>query len=602
MARKSMLSGLVVTVLFCSAPLFADIPTEGIVAQFMFTGNVADSSGNENIGRDSAIEPSIDRFGNENRSYWFNGASSSILIDSAHGLPSGNHAKSMSIWFKSGDFSPSGLMILAGFGSRAAKLGSCFQIGHFSAGWRINGYGDNYDWRTGIVKPDYLDTLWHHCAVTYDGSATKVYFDGALKASTSKFLFVTDTERIVIGKEIDLSGWNFKGCLDDIIIYDRALSGSDVKALFYTGGYGVELIEIPVSTNPRPTFSWHPASGASTYTVMADTAGDFTNPLFVVPVPDTAYTPAVDLPYDTIYWKVSTDKKQVSSIDVCVILDARIPSIIPFVPEFFLTKRPIFRWHPVTGADSYTLVVDTNRQFPQPILSVPVSDTSYQPQGDLPADTVYWKVKCDLVATYSPSSRFIIIADSIPMLYRFNGAHYAENQPTFRWSAVDNAANYTIQIDTSGAFSAPFITVMISDTFYTPAIGLSEGIYFWRVSSSRNTTLFSPQDSLVIRLIAEIAPYSEKVDQPSAFRCEFSRMSGTLYLTVPRLSQRGTVSMFDLQGKRIRTWTVPATSEKGAFAQIPLLARHSNGPGKGVYLVKVRFGNMTIAGAIPVAD
>jgi hypothetical protein len=602
MARKSMIFCCTAAVAFAASPLFAGIPTEGIVAQFMFSGNIVDSSGNDNMGKDSAIELSTDRFGNEDRSYRFNGTSSYILVDSAHGLPSGNHAKSISLWFKSGTVSPSSNIILAGFGSRKATWGSCFQISHDVQGWRINGYGDIYDWRTRILKPEYLDTLWHHCAVTYDGTNTKVYFDGTLKASTASYRFVTDTERIVIGMEIDLLGWNFNGNLDDIIFYDRALSATDVYALFYVNEYGVELIDIPVSTDRRPTFSWHPASGASTYTIVADTAGDFTNPLFVVPVSDTAYTPEIDLPYDTIYWKVSTDNNRFSSIAVCVIQDARIPFIIPFDPEFIFTRRPVFRWHPVDSASSYTIVADTNSQFNEPILSVPVNDTLYQPEANLPADTIYWKVKSDLVETYSTVSRFIIVADSIPLLDRFNGAHCTDNQPTFRWSTVENATSYTIQIDTVNTFSAPFIMVPVSDTTYTPAIKLSEGAYFWRVSSSRNPSLFSPPDSLVIRLSGITAPNSAKGGRPSSLGCAFSRSNGTLFLTVPRLSLGGTVSVYDLQGKKIGVWAVPAASAATAYVRIPMRNRHSNGPGKGLYLVRAQFGNTTVTGVIPVAD
>jgi hypothetical protein len=602
MVKKLKVGGITLTVLFTAASLLAGIPTEGIVAQYMFSGNIADSSGNGNKGRDSAIEPSTDRFGNENRSYRFNGSSSYILVDSAHGLPSGNHAKSISLWFKSGTVSPTSNIILAGFGSRKAARGSCFQISHDVQGWRINGYGDNYDWRTKVVKPDYLDTLWHHCALTYDGTNTKVYFDGNLKASTASYRFVSDTERIVIGMEIDLSGWNFKGNLDDIIFYDRALSASDVKTLFYVNDYGVELIDLPVSTERRPTFAWHPASGASTYTIVADTAGDFTNPLFVVPLSDTTYTPAADLPYDTIYWKVSTDNNRFSSIGICVIQDARIPSIIPFDPEYIFTRKPVFRWHPVDSASSYTIVSDTSQKFAQPFLSVPVNDTAYQPAVDLPVDTIYWKVKSDLVETYSMVSRFIILADSIPLLYRFNGAHCTDNQPTFRWSTVEDATSYTIQIDTARAFSAPFIMVPVSDTTYTPAIKLSERIYFWRVSSSRNTSLFSPPDSLVIRLVRVTAPNSVKHDRPTMFRCAISRKNGTLFLTVPCQAFIGRVSVYDLHGKKIGTWEIPATSAKGAYARIPVHSRNSSGPGKGLYLIKVQYGNTAVTGAVPVAD
>jgi hypothetical protein len=599
MVRKSTTFGLAFTALFAAVSLFAGIPEDGIVAQFMFTGNIADSSGNNNKATSSAITLSPDRFGKENCSYWFNGASSYILVDSAKGLPSGNHAKSISLWFKSGSISSVSLMILAGFGSRAPTNGASFQIGHYD-GWRINGYGDSYDWRTKILQPDYLDTQWHHCVVTYDGMVTKVYFDGTLKASTSAFQYTTVAERIIIGMEIDLAGWNFEGYLDDIIFYDRAISESEVTEIYHADGY-IDIIDLPYSYDRRPEFIWHPVSGVSTYTIVIDTVAAFAKPIFFVDVSDTTFTPTADLPLDTIYWKVITDNNGASRTSVCIIQEPGVPIIIPFNPEIMSMRRPVFRWHPVSGAASYTIVVDTNQRFPDPILVVPVRDTSYQPQVDLPEDTMFWKVKSDLISTFSSVSRLIIKADSFPVLYRFNGA-YCSYQPTFRWKSMEKGTTYWIQIDTVHTFLAPYISLPLSDTSYTPATRLSERPYFWRASSSKDFSLFAPMDSLIVRRIVDIAPYSSEVDQPAPFHSGLSCRNGTLFLSVPRLSRSGMVSVYDLQGKKIGSWEVPATVGKGALARFPLHTRHSNGPGKGLYLVKVRFGKETASNVIPVWD
>jgi hypothetical protein len=96
--------------------------------------------------------------------------------------------------------------------------------------------------------------------------------------------------------------------------------------------------------------------------------------------------------------------------------------------------------------------------------------------------------------------------------------------------------------------------------------------------------------------------YSSEVDQPAPFHSGLSCRNGTLFLSVPRLSRSGMVSVYDLQGKKIGSWKVPATVGKGALARFPLHTRHSNGPGKGLYLVKVRFGKETASNVIPVWD
>jgi hypothetical protein len=599
MVIKSMKLCLVDAILFAAVTSYAGIPTDGIVARFMFSGNAIDSSGNGNDGMPSAITPSPDRFGKENQAFWFDGVSSSILIDSAKGLPSGNHAKSISLWFKSGDISSTNLMVLAGFGSRTNTDGASFQIGHDFQGWRINGYGDEYDWRTKVEKPDYLDTLWHHCAVTYDASITNVYFDGTLKASTGDFHYATAAERIIIGKEIDLYGWNFKGYLDDIIFYDRALSESEVKALYLVGGYFI--IDMPFSLDQRPAFYWHHVPGVDTYTIVIDTFASFTKPLFDVKVSDTTFTPSTDLPYGTIYWKVVTDKNNASRTGVCIIWEPSIPFIIQFNPELVFNSRPIFRWHKVRGAVSYTIVIDTNLQFSFPILSVAVNDTTFQPQASLPEDTMYWKVKSDLIPEYSPVSRFIIKMDSVPFLYRFNGAN-CRNPITFRWRSMEKVASYWIQIDTVRTFGAPYISLPLSDTLYKPAIMLLQRRYYWRVSSSINLSRFSPIDSLYTMPFVDIAPYSREGDQAALLCGGIAYKNGALYLTIPWLSRSGMVSLYDMQGRKIGCWEIPATAKKISAARIPLRSRRSNVPRKGLYFVKAEFGSKTACWVIPIAD
>jgi hypothetical protein len=55
MVKKLKVGGITLTVLFTAASLLAGIPTEGIVAQYMFSGNIADSSGNGNKGRQRTV-------------------------------------------------------------------------------------------------------------------------------------------------------------------------------------------------------------------------------------------------------------------------------------------------------------------------------------------------------------------------------------------------------------------------------------------------------------------------------------------------------------------------------------------------------------------
>lgn len=54
-------------------------------------------------------------------------------------------------------------------------------------------------------------------------------------------------------------------------------------------------------------------------------------------------------------------------------------------------------------------------------------------------------------------------------------------KPLLRWSAVPNAAKYTLQIDDNSDFSSPAVSATTTTVQYTPGISLPAGLYYWRV-------------------------------------------------------------------------------------------------------------------------
>ncbi len=81
---------------------------------------------------------------------------------------------------------------------------------------------------------------WHHIVETYDGSSTaagvKIYVDGVLQpmtvnsdSLTASILVATDLK---IGTDVPAQGDSFDGKIDDIRIYNRALSAGEVWRLY----------------------------------------------------------------------------------------------------------------------------------------------------------------------------------------------------------------------------------------------------------------------------------------------------------------------------------------------------------------------------------
>ena len=73
---------------------------------------------------------------------------------------------------------------------------------------------------------------------TYDGSAVTVWVDGALKKSVSpgSFTLSSKTTGYEIGGNCGGTGSWYNGTIDDVRVYNRALSASEIATLYLIGG------------------------------------------------------------------------------------------------------------------------------------------------------------------------------------------------------------------------------------------------------------------------------------------------------------------------------------------------------------------------------
>ena len=80
---------------------------------------------------------------------------------------------------------------------------------------------------TTALPTDIVNNGWHHIAVTYDGNAMKYYFDGALTGTTN----LPGSIGASLSNYIVANGF-WKGAVDDLRFYSRALTSAEVQKLF----------------------------------------------------------------------------------------------------------------------------------------------------------------------------------------------------------------------------------------------------------------------------------------------------------------------------------------------------------------------------------
>ncbi len=218
------------------------LPTLGLVAWYPFTGNAIDSSGNGNNGTIYGASLIADRFGNANSAYSFDGNSDFIKVLNSSSL-SLTTSVTFSFWMNEPDHSLNsvGMIERNPIGMQTTPTQSGLQFETVDEISTCCGPQFAMQPYTGYVSYEDPVSLplnsWIHIVGTYDGSTLKLYKNDTLlgvSSSTGTIDISSFTQDLFFGKE-GLNGRFYKGYLDDIAIYNRALTLSEVTQLYNAG-------------------------------------------------------------------------------------------------------------------------------------------------------------------------------------------------------------------------------------------------------------------------------------------------------------------------------------------------------------------------------
>jgi hypothetical protein len=288
----------------------SQIPTAALMGYYPFNGNALDESCNNNHGNVIGALPAADRFGNSGSAYQFNGQTDKITFDYMSGMKFWHSPKSFSFWFKSGATGRNMTMLL--IGCPAGDSMNYIGIGVDSDNrWRIKRTRMDYPSST---STQYLDNQWHFCAyVNNNPTQCKLFIDSLCIDSTHiNIPWETPLQnRMQIGAPFNDAGWEYSGLIDDVRIYDRALSDAEVLSLFHESS-GQSMCPLPSLIGPqgmlineqRPRFKWFHKQGITNYVLQVANDSGFNSLVFSNGVADTTFVPTLDLPARTLYWRV----------------------------------------------------------------------------------------------------------------------------------------------------------------------------------------------------------------------------------------------------------------------------------------------------------
>jgi hypothetical protein len=269
---KTMKTLKVIALLLLTGNAFGQLNIDsGLIAHYPFSANALDQSGNGFDGTVVGASLTQDRFGNDNAAYDFDGVTDHIRVDDAYALRLNQTDFTINAWVYERQRNASfGSMVLAKRGDGSQRGYHLAVLGQGTSGivgtvHYVVSQGNDPDLHSETVIP--LNE-WHFITIVYTvGDQTvKAYINGVLDSVVPGI--PTPNEDFVdlyIGRDSKSSGLYFNGLLDDIRIYNRALSEDEISSLYdlkTSVGVEPELPKIQVYPNPFNTKSFVQLPGA----------------------------------------------------------------------------------------------------------------------------------------------------------------------------------------------------------------------------------------------------------------------------------------------------------------------------------------------------
>lgn len=226
---KITLATVAIIALFANANAQSFI-TNGLVAFYPFSGNANDATANGNNGTNYGATLTTNRFGMLNSAYYFNGSS----YINAGSVISNYATATFSAWFQTTNFvnaKENGIVMKqrsdGSIGTRLGVYGTLADAG-------FNDFSHNI---VVFSSTSISSNSWHQATVINNSSNIFLYVDGILAGQTQT-PYILNANGAISGKPViignDPSGGNrfFTGKIDDVRIYNRALTSSEVAQLY----------------------------------------------------------------------------------------------------------------------------------------------------------------------------------------------------------------------------------------------------------------------------------------------------------------------------------------------------------------------------------
>jgi hypothetical protein len=363
-----------------------------------------------------------------------------------------------------------------------------------------------------------------HSSVTYDVQvATSATFAAPVRtASTPSTALVIDPilpDGLYYWRVRALNAWGVAGAFSPA----RTL-------LVDTAAPPPPLLQTPANAATidvlKPTLVWQRIADAVEYTVEIAEDPAFTIPV-ILPNNKTAFN-SLALPVTLAhgreyFWRTASRDRAGNWSTFSTPFSFRINlQTSPASNAITFSQRPGFYWKPAVGASQIELQLSAEPAFAAPtVITLPGTAASYVPPALMPFGHYYWRVvviRGALREEPPPAwARKLTISPAAPgvpvLLAPANAIVINTATPLFSWNApvyTASSMTHTVQIASNATFTLNLQEFSgLSDTQFSPATSLPDGVYYWRVRAVNSWDVggaFSPARLLTVDTTAPQMP------------------------------------------------------------------------------------------------
>jgi hypothetical protein len=231
-------------------------PPAGLISRWTADGDAGDVWGLNNgvMMNGAGFAP-----GRTNYAFNFDGADDYMQVANPVGLPLGAAPRTVVLWFQTRRnllTHTESALVQYGTPANGRMFGL---ITSANASGRLYFYGHDADLAGTTTL---LADTWYQAAVTYDGTTLRLYLNGVEENSSPMSLDTAlDQNGLTVGLRPNAIRWD--GLIDELAVFDRALSALEILALYNAAGAGMCRQNIGIAAYHLPTNQFFSLGGGN---------------------------------------------------------------------------------------------------------------------------------------------------------------------------------------------------------------------------------------------------------------------------------------------------------------------------------------------------